>query len=41
VLGALALMLAGSVAMAYAASWNVQIAGRLVSGIGGVILRYS
>jgi MFS family permease len=38
VLGALALMLAGSVAMAYATSWNVQIAGRLVSGIGGVIL---
>ena len=38
VLGALALMLAGSVAMAYATSWNVQIAGRLVTGIGGVIL---
>jgi MFS family permease len=38
VLGALALMLAGGVAMAYAASWNVQIAGRLVSGIGGIIL---
>ena len=38
VLGALVLMLAGSVAMAYATSWNVQIAGRLVSGIGGVIL---
>ena len=38
VLGAMALMLAGGVAMAYATSWNVQIAGRLVSGIGGVIL---
>jgi MFS family permease len=38
VLGALALMLAGSVVMAYGASWNVQIAGRLVTGIGGVIL---
>ena len=37
-LGALGLMLAGSVAMAYADSWNIQIAGRLVSGIGGVIL---
>jgi MFS family permease len=32
VLGALALMLAGSVTMAFAASWNMQIAGRLVSG---------
>jgi MFS family permease len=38
VLGALALMLAGSVVMASAASWNMQIAGRLVSGAGGVIL---
>ena len=38
VLGAMALMLAGSVTMAYADSWNLQIAGRLVAGIGGVIL---
>jgi MFS family permease len=38
VLAALAVMLAGSVAMAYATSWNIQIAGRLVAGIGGVIL---
>ena len=35
---ALALMLAGSVTMAFAASWNMQIVGRLVSGAGGVIL---
>ena len=38
VLGALLLMLVGSVAMAFAASWNIQIAGRLVAGTGGVIL---
>jgi predicted MFS family arabinose efflux permease len=38
VLGALLLMLAGSVAMAFAASWSIQIAGRLVAGVGGVIL---
>jgi MFS family permease len=38
VLGALLLMLAGSVAMAFAASWSAQIAGRLVAGAGGVIL---
>jgi predicted MFS family arabinose efflux permease len=38
VLGALLLMLIGSVAMAFAASWNIQIAGRLVAGAGGVIL---
>ncbi|MBR1125642.1 MFS transporter [Bradyrhizobium lablabi] len=38
VLGALLLMLAGSVVMAYATLWNVQIAGRLLAGIGGVIL---
>jgi MFS family permease len=37
-IGALLLMLAGSVAMAFAASWSVQIAGRLVAGVGGVIL---
>jgi MFS family permease len=38
VLGGLLLMLAGSVAMAFAASWSIQIAGRLVAGVGGVIL---
>lgn len=38
VLGALALMLAGSVVMAFAGSWNIQIAGRLAAGAGGVIL---
>lgn len=38
VLGALLLMLAGSVVMAFAASWSIQIAGRLVAGAGGVIL---
>jgi len=38
VLGALLLMLAGSLMMAMAPSWNVQIAGRLVAGAGGVIL---
>jgi MFS family permease len=38
VLGALLLMLAGSVVMVSAASWNMQIAGRLVAGAGGVIL---
>jgi predicted MFS family arabinose efflux permease len=38
VLGALLLMLAGSVVMAFAPSWSIQIAGRLVSGAGGVIL---
>jgi predicted MFS family arabinose efflux permease len=37
-LGALLLMLAGSLAMALATSWGVQIAGRLVAGAGGVIL---
>src|SRR5712672_1855708 len=38
VVAALLLMLAGSVAMATAASWNMQIAGRLIAGAGGVIL---
>jgi predicted MFS family arabinose efflux permease len=38
VLGALLLMLVGSMAMAFAASWSIQIAGRLVAGAGGVIL---
>src|ERR1700704_6639285 len=38
VLGALLLMLAGSAVMAFAASWSIQIAGRLVAGAGGVLL---
>jgi MFS family permease len=38
VLGALLLMLAGGLAMAFSASWSVQIAGRLVAGAGGVML---
>jgi MFS family permease len=38
VLGALLLMLAGSMVMAFAPSWSIQIAGRLVSGAGGVTL---
>jgi len=38
VLGALVLMLAGSAVMAWAADWNMQIAGRLIAGAGGVIL---
>jgi MFS family permease len=38
VIAALLLMLAGSVTMASAASWNIQIAGRLIAGAGGVIL---
>ena len=38
VLGGLLLMLAGSLMMASATSWNIQIAGRLVAGAGGVIL---
>src|ERR1700694_2509246 len=37
-LGALLLMLAGSAMMAATGSWNIQIAGRLVSGAGSVIL---
>jgi MFS family permease len=38
VLAALLLMLAGEVAMALSPSWSVQIAGRIVSGGGGVML---
>src|SRR3979409_620345 len=38
VLGGLLLMLAGSVVMASATSWNIQIAGRLIAGAGGVML---
>ena len=37
-LAGLLLMLAGSLAMALSASWSVQVAGRLVTGAGGVIL---
>jgi MFS family permease len=38
VLAALLLMLLGGLAMALSPSWSVQIAGRLVSGAGGVML---
>ena len=38
VLGALLLMLSGSLAMAFAASWDFQVIGRLVAGAGAVIL---
>jgi MFS family permease len=38
VLGALMLMLTGSLAMALSDSWTGQIAGRLVAGGGGVLL---
>src|SRR5882672_12028915 len=38
VLAALMLMLIGGLAMALSDSWNIQIAGRLVAGAGGVIL---
>jgi MFS family permease len=38
VLGALALMLAGSLAMAFGEAWHWQIAGRIVGGAGGVLL---
>jgi MFS family permease len=37
VLGALALMFVGSLAMALSDSWTVQVAGRLVAGAGGVL----
>jgi len=38
VLAALLLMLSGGLAMALSTSWSVQIAGRLISGAGGVML---
>src|ERR1700709_2787153 len=38
VLAGLLLMAAGGLAMAFSASWSVQIAGRLVAGAGGVML---
>jgi MFS family permease len=37
-LGALALMMTGSITMALADAWSFQIAGRLVTGVGGVLL---
>lgn len=37
-LGALLLMVSGSLAMALATSWGVQICGRLIAGAGGVVL---
>jgi MFS family permease len=37
-IGALLLMMAGSLAMAFTESWSWQMAGRLVSGAGGVLL---
>jgi MFS family permease len=37
-LAALLLMLAGSLMIAAATSWNIQIAGRLIAGAGSVIL---
>ena len=38
VLSGLALMTAGGLLMAFAPSWDLQIAGRIVAGIGGVVL---
>jgi MFS family permease len=38
VLAALTLMLVGNLAMASSNSWNMQIAGRLIGGAGGVLL---
>jgi MFS family permease len=38
VLAALTLMLVGGLAMALSDSWNVQMAGRLIAGAGGVLL---
>jgi MFS family permease len=38
VLGALALMLIGSLAMAFGETWSWQIVGRLLGGAGGVLL---
>jgi MFS family permease len=37
VIGSLVLMIAGELAMALSVSWPIQIAGRLVSGAGGVM----
>ena len=38
VLGALLLMLAGGLMMAFSTSWSAQIAGRLIAGTGGVLM---
>jgi MFS family permease len=38
VLFGLVLMMAGGLLMAFAPDWHVQIAGRIVAGIGGVVL---
>jgi predicted MFS family arabinose efflux permease len=38
VFGALALMMIGSLLMGTTQSWNVEIAGRLIAGAGGVLL---
>jgi MFS family permease len=38
VFAALALMLTGGLAMALSDSWNMQMAGRLIAGAGGVLL---
>src|SRR5476651_1916205 len=38
VLGALLLMLIGGLIMAFSTSWSGQIAGRLIAGIGGVLM---
>ena len=38
VLFGLALMIIGGVAMAFAATWEWQLAGRIIAGIGGVLL---
>ena len=37
-IAALLLMLLGGMAMAFGASWSMQIAGRLVAGAGAVIM---
>ncbi|CDX16310.1 Arabinose efflux permease family protein [Mesorhizobium sp. ORS 3324] len=38
VLAGLALMLAGEILLCASSSWSVEIAGRLISGVGGVLL---
>ncbi|RRH97195.1 MFS transporter [Mesorhizobium tamadayense] len=38
VLAGLALMLAGEILLCTSSSWNVQVTGRLISGMGGVVL---
>ncbi|TGP24327.1 MULTISPECIES: MFS transporter [unclassified Mesorhizobium] len=38
VLAGLALMLAGEILLCASSSWSVQITGRLISGVGGVLL---